>query len=147
MDRCYNALVQDACIHVHVSLLFVSPAYTGWNIGTTSLHYKNIIADSSDCCYLFQMQDLGQPPKEIVGDMAPGLDFDADGVPKFPGSLDACLIMWQQRHRVSNYTIGSNQSCDTVQRLWLDSPGPVINFLKASWLVNTYHQLLRCRTR
>ncbi|KAH3704464.1 peroxisomal biogenesis factor 19-like [Dreissena polymorpha] len=40
-----------------------------------------------------KMQDLGQPPKEIVGDMAPGLDFDANGVPKFPGSQDACSVM------------------------------------------------------
>ncbi|XP_052805178.1 peroxisomal biogenesis factor 19-like [Mya arenaria] len=40
-----------------------------------------------------KMQDLGQPPKEIVGDMAPGLDFDANGVPKFPGTSDACSIM------------------------------------------------------
>jgi len=37
------------------------------------------------------MQDLGQPPKEIVGDVAPGLEFDADGVPKFP--TESCSIM------------------------------------------------------
>ncbi|WAR06677.1 PEX19-like protein [Mya arenaria] len=42
-----------------------------------------------------KMQDLGQPPKEIVGDMAPGLDFDANGVPKFPGTSDACSIINQ----------------------------------------------------
>lgn len=40
-----------------------------------------------------KMQDLGQPPSEIVGDMAPGLEFDANGVPKFPGSPEACAVM------------------------------------------------------
>ncbi|XP_045210492.2 peroxisomal biogenesis factor 19-like [Mercenaria mercenaria] len=40
-----------------------------------------------------KMQDLGQPPKDIVGDMAPGLDFDANGVPKFPGTSEACCVM------------------------------------------------------
>ncbi|XP_052063769.1 peroxisomal biogenesis factor 19-like [Mytilus californianus] len=40
-----------------------------------------------------QMQDLGQPPKEIVGDMAPGLDFDENGLPKLPGTQQGCSIM------------------------------------------------------
>lgn len=40
------------------------------------------------------MQDLGQPPKEIVGDMAPGLEFDANGMPKFPDPSEACVVMW-----------------------------------------------------
>lgn len=40
-----------------------------------------------------QMQDLGQPPKEIVGDMAPGLDFDENGLPKIPGTPQGCSVM------------------------------------------------------
>ncbi|ELT92282.1 hypothetical protein CAPTEDRAFT_224754 [Capitella teleta] len=39
-----------------------------------------------------QMQELGQPPKEIVGDMPPGLDLDPNGLPKFPGA-EQCSIM------------------------------------------------------
>ncbi|KAK3098695.1 hypothetical protein FSP39_022123 [Pinctada imbricata] len=40
-----------------------------------------------------QMQELGQPPKEIVGDMAPGLEFDQNGMPKMPGAPEGCSIM------------------------------------------------------
>ncbi|KAL3886290.1 hypothetical protein ACJMK2_026297 [Sinanodonta woodiana] len=40
-----------------------------------------------------KMQDLGQPPEDIVGDMAPGLEFDEDGLPKMPNSPESCLIM------------------------------------------------------
>ncbi|KAJ8316253.1 hypothetical protein KUTeg_006267 [Tegillarca granosa] len=36
-----------------------------------------------------QMQDLGQPPKEI----APGLEFDENGMPKMPGSPEGCSVM------------------------------------------------------
>ena len=39
------------------------------------------------------MQELGQPPKDIVGEMAPGLEFDANGAPKFPASPDQCCMM------------------------------------------------------
>ncbi|XP_076438352.1 peroxisomal biogenesis factor 19-like [Babylonia areolata] len=41
-----------------------------------------------------KMQDLGQPPKDIVGDMAPGLEFDEHGMPKLPGmdSSQCCLM-------------------------------------------------------
>jgi len=31
------------------------------------------------------MQECGQPPIDIVKELAPGLEFDEDGVPKFPG--------------------------------------------------------------
>ncbi|KAK3609614.1 hypothetical protein CHS0354_038617 [Potamilus streckersoni] len=40
-----------------------------------------------------KMQDLGQPPEDIVGNMAPGLEFDEDGLPKMPNSPEGCLIM------------------------------------------------------
>ncbi|XP_060073108.1 peroxisomal biogenesis factor 19-like [Ylistrum balloti] len=41
-----------------------------------------------------KMQELGQPPKDIVGDMAPGLDFDENGMPKLPGTQDGqCAVM------------------------------------------------------
>ncbi|XP_067674500.1 peroxisomal biogenesis factor 19-like [Haliotis asinina] len=40
-----------------------------------------------------KMQELGQPPKEIVGEMAPGLEFDDNGMPKLPGMTDQCVIM------------------------------------------------------
>ncbi|XP_071095584.1 peroxisomal biogenesis factor 19-like [Haliotis cracherodii] len=40
-----------------------------------------------------QMQELGQPPKEIVGEMAPGLEFDDNGIPKLPGMTEQCVVM------------------------------------------------------
>ncbi|XP_077989792.1 peroxisomal biogenesis factor 19-like [Glandiceps talaboti] len=42
-----------------------------------------------------EMEALGQPPKELVGEMAPGLEFDAQGNPKLPGlpSPDQCIVM------------------------------------------------------
>lgn len=40
-----------------------------------------------------QMQELGQPPKDIVGEMAPGLEFDQNGMPKLPGVGSQCSIM------------------------------------------------------
>lgn len=40
-----------------------------------------------------QMQELGQPPKDIVGEMAPGLEFDEHGIPKLPGMGSQCLLM------------------------------------------------------
>ncbi|XP_070534920.1 peroxisomal biogenesis factor 19-like isoform X2 [Ptychodera flava] len=42
-----------------------------------------------------EMESLGQPPKELVGDMAPGLEFDEHGNPKIPGlpSPDQCVVM------------------------------------------------------
>ncbi|XP_041373219.1 peroxisomal biogenesis factor 19-like [Gigantopelta aegis] len=43
-----------------------------------------------------QMQELGQPPKDIVGEMAPGLEFDENGMPKVPGMpamSEQCAVM------------------------------------------------------
>ncbi|KAK7497144.1 hypothetical protein BaRGS_00011674 [Batillaria attramentaria] len=40
-----------------------------------------------------QMQELGQPPKDIVGEMAPGLEFDQNGMPKLPGVGSQCSVM------------------------------------------------------
>ena len=40
-----------------------------------------------------QMQACGQPPDEIVQDLAPGLAFGADGLPQLPTSAtDKCTI-------------------------------------------------------
>ncbi|KAK2170091.1 hypothetical protein LSH36_4g02038 [Paralvinella palmiformis] len=40
-----------------------------------------------------KMQELGQPPKDLIGDMPPGIDLDENGLPKLPGSTDQCSIM------------------------------------------------------
>ncbi|CAH1798044.1 unnamed protein product [Owenia fusiformis] len=41
-----------------------------------------------------KMQEFGQPPKDIVGEMAPGLQFDAEGNPQLPGmNPEQCNIM------------------------------------------------------
>lgn len=45
---------------------------------------------------IFQLQDLGHPPKELAGEMPPGLNFDLDalnlsGPPSANG--EQCLIM------------------------------------------------------
>lgn len=37
------------------------------------------------------MQACGEPPKEIVSEMAPGLAFDAQGQPQLPGGLGNAL--------------------------------------------------------
>ena len=40
-----------------------------------------------------QMQACGQPPDEIVQDLAPGLAFGDDGLPQLPSSAtDKCTI-------------------------------------------------------
>jgi peroxin-19 len=42
---------------------------------------------------MLQMQACGQPPEEIVQDLAPGLAFGADGLPQLPtGARDKCVI-------------------------------------------------------
>lgn len=35
---------------------------------------------------MFEVQKHGQPPQEIIGDIAPGLFFDNDGLPAFKES-------------------------------------------------------------
>ncbi|KAL5020393.1 hypothetical protein ScPMuIL_003285 [Solemya velum] len=40
-----------------------------------------------------KMQELGQPPEEIVAEMAPGLKFNESGLPNIPGSQEGCSIM------------------------------------------------------
>ncbi|XP_064650833.1 peroxisomal biogenesis factor 19-like [Lineus longissimus] len=40
-----------------------------------------------------QMQECGQPPPDIVGEMAPGLEFDENGIPKLPGASEQCCVM------------------------------------------------------
>jgi peroxin-19 len=37
------------------------------------------------------MQQTGQPPAEIVKDLAPGLEFSEDGMPKLPGMPDGAM--------------------------------------------------------
>ena len=40
-----------------------------------------------------QMQACGSPPKDIVDELAPGLEMGADGLPKMPGdAASACSI-------------------------------------------------------
>ena len=38
------------------------------------------------------MQQLGHPPKELVGDMPAGVEFDAMGQPILPGVPDQCVV-------------------------------------------------------
>ena len=40
----------------------------------------------------FQMQELGPPPKEIMSEIAPGMELDADGLPSAPEG-DQCSVM------------------------------------------------------
>lgn len=40
-----------------------------------------------------KMQDCGQPPKELVGEMTPDLPFDEQGNLKLPGMSDQCSVM------------------------------------------------------
>ncbi|KAI0240943.1 Peroxisomal biogenesis factor 19 [Lamellibrachia satsuma] len=40
-----------------------------------------------------RMQNLGQPPKDIVEDMAPGLPFDGQGLPQMPMNPEQCSLM------------------------------------------------------
>ncbi|XP_013400623.1 peroxisomal biogenesis factor 19 isoform X2 [Lingula anatina] len=40
-----------------------------------------------------KMQECGQPPSDLVGEMPPGLEFDAQGNPKMPGAQDGCTVM------------------------------------------------------
>lgn len=41
-----------------------------------------------------KMQDCGHPPKELVGEMAPEIEFDEQGNPKIPGLQgDQCCVM------------------------------------------------------
>lgn len=39
-----------------------------------------------------QMQQCGQPPEDIVKELAPGMSFDNEGLPKLPGDLSGCVI-------------------------------------------------------
>ena len=38
------------------------------------------------------MQELGPPPKEIMSELAPGLELDADALPSAPGG-EQCSVM------------------------------------------------------
>jgi peroxin-19 len=45
-----------------------------------------------------QVQEFGQPPQEIIRDIAPGLELDGDGMPKINplmglGGDEECIIM------------------------------------------------------
>lgn len=43
--------------------------------------------------HLLQMQACGTPPEEIVQELSPGLQFDADGLPQLPtGAPPGCCI-------------------------------------------------------
>ena len=47
------------------------------------------------CCsqhiLMLQMQACGEPPKEIVNEMAPGLALDSQGQPQLPSGLSSAL--------------------------------------------------------
>jgi len=36
------------------------------------------------------MQELGPPPKDILSDLAPGMELDSDGL---PGAPENCVVM------------------------------------------------------
>jgi len=38
------------------------------------------------------MQELGPPPKEIMSELTPGMELDADGLPIAPGG-EQCSVM------------------------------------------------------
>ena len=40
---------------------------------------------------MLQMQACGEPPKEIVNEMAPGLALDSQGQPQLPSGLSGAL--------------------------------------------------------
>lgn len=40
---------------------------------------------------MLQMQACGEPPKEIVNEMAPALALDSQGQPQLPGGLSSAL--------------------------------------------------------
>ncbi|QRW07151.1 peroxisome biogenesis protein 19-1 [Ceratobasidium sp. AG-Ba] len=41
--------------------------------------------------FMNEMQELGSPPNEILGEMPPGFDLSAEGIPKMPNS-EGCVI-------------------------------------------------------
>lgn len=47
-------------------------------------HFDNVLA------LMQKLQDYGQPPKELVGDLGPQIPFDAQGNP----NLNQCSLMW-----------------------------------------------------
>ena len=40
-----------------------------------------------------EAQEYGQPPAEIINEIAPGLELDEDGMPKFDPASGECGIM------------------------------------------------------
>lgn len=53
---------------------------------------RGSVAESGGRAFM-QMQACGQPPEEIVQDLAPGLAFGEDGLPQLPASAtDKCTI-------------------------------------------------------
>jgi hypothetical protein len=38
------------------------------------------------------MQELGAPPKEIMSQLAPGMELDADGMPNAPPGEQCCVM-------------------------------------------------------
>lgn len=47
---------------------------------------------ATHACMVAQMQACGQPPAEIVQDLAPGLSCGEDGLPQLPTAGDNCVI-------------------------------------------------------
>ncbi|KAI8052031.1 Pex19 protein family-domain-containing protein [Syncephalis plumigaleata] len=48
--------------------------------------------DSTISELMQKMQDCGQPPKELLEQLAPGMDFNEDGIPN-PPDMEQCSIM------------------------------------------------------
>lgn len=69
----------------------------GWKISLIYVAEKLKI-----CCFLFQMQDCGQPPKDLVGDLGSVVTFDEHGNPRLPGlesgatDPSQCSVMWRR---------------------------------------------------
>ena len=57
---------------------------------------------------MFDMQQYGQPPAEIIKDLAPGLQFDENGMPIMPNMVKLRLFQFPilfQRHYKVNFLI------------------------------------------
>lgn len=56
---------------------------------------------------LFDMQQYGQPPAEIIKDLAPGLKFDENGMPVMPnmgaGKLWISIFSFLSIKKIQNY--------------------------------------------
>ena len=60
---------------------------------------------------LFDMQQYGQPPAEIIKDLAPGLKFDENGMPIMPNMGSGSYFYFYCFHLLTpNFKIGKRNS-------------------------------------